>query len=48
VLKVVDEGTMPPGAWPRLTEEQRLTLHNWQDAIRTGQACYPCDEGCTN
>jgi len=29
---------MPPGAWPRLTEEEKLTLLRW---IQNG-ACAPC------
>lgn len=34
----IDEGSMPPGAWPRLDERERLTLRRW---ISQG-ACSPC------
>lgn len=34
----VDEGSMPPGAWPRLTETERLVLRRW---VANG-ACSPC------
>jgi len=44
LLKVVDENTMPPGAWPRLTSEEKQILHNWADA----GMCGPCNEDCGN
>lgn len=37
VLKVAYEESMPPGAWPRLTEAERQILYNW--AVETGGTC---------
>jgi uncharacterized membrane protein len=34
----VDHERMPPGAWPRLTEEEKLLIRTW---IEQG-ACSPC------
>ena len=34
----IEEGSMPPGAWPRLDERERLILSRW---IEQG-ACSPC------
>jgi len=31
--------TMPPGAWPRLTEEEKLVITRWA----AGGACSPCN-----
>jgi len=38
----VDGNSMPPGALPRLTEREKLTLKRW---IAQG-ACSPCTQGC--
>jgi uncharacterized membrane protein len=27
----IDNNTMPPGAWPRLSSEERLTIRRWID-----------------
>lgn len=29
VVQVVDKNRMPPGAWPRLTSEEKLLLSRW-------------------
>ncbi|MDH3196611.1 MAG: hypothetical protein OEO21_00055 [Candidatus Krumholzibacteria bacterium] len=29
ILSSVERNTMPPGAWPRLTSEERLVLQRW-------------------
>lgn len=42
-VRVLLEDTMPPGAWPRLTEAQKLTISNW---LSDG-ACAPCNP-CEN
>jgi len=34
----VENERMPPGAWPRLTEEEKLVIRQWVDA----GACSPC------
>ncbi|HET9887835.1 MAG TPA: hypothetical protein VFR10_10000 [bacterium] len=34
----IEEGSMPPGAWPRLDERERLIISRW---IEQG-ACSPC------
>jgi uncharacterized membrane protein len=34
----VDGGSMPPGAWPRLDERERLIIRRWIDQ----GACAPC------
>jgi mono/diheme cytochrome c family protein len=39
---VLDEGSMPPGAWPRLTEREKLVIRRW---ITEG-ACSPCTSPC--
>ena len=39
---VLQSGSMPPGAWPRLSEEEKLTLQRWLDQ----GACSPCSSGC--
>jgi mono/diheme cytochrome c family protein len=39
---VLDEGSMPPGAWPRLTEREKLVIRRW---IAEG-ACSPCTSPC--
>lgn len=33
---------MPPGAWPRLSEEDKLTITRWFD----NGACAPCQDPC--
>lgn len=38
IQTAIDEGSMPPGAWPRLNERERLILVRW---IEQG-ACSPC------
>jgi hypothetical protein len=38
VRTVLQGGSMPPGAWPRLSEEDKLTLQRWLDQ----GACSPC------
>ena len=35
---VFEEGSMPPGAWPRLDERQKLIIRRW---IRDGAPCAP-------
>lgn len=35
----VDGGSMPPGAWPRLDERERLLIRRWIDQ----GACAPCN-----
>ena len=39
---VLDEGSMPPGAWPRLSEREKLVIQRW---IAQG-ACSPCTSPC--
>jgi uncharacterized membrane protein len=29
--EVFEKNTMPPGAWPRLTSEEKLTIERWID-----------------
>jgi len=43
VLRVVREDTMPPGAWPRLTEAEKQILFNW---LLESEGCSPCTEPC--
>jgi uncharacterized membrane protein len=38
ISEVFRNNTMPPGAWPRLTSKERLTIERW---MATGQAA--CD-----
>lgn len=35
---IIEEGTMPPGAWPRLSEPEKLLVQRWIDQ----GACSPC------
>jgi mono/diheme cytochrome c family protein len=35
---VLGKGSMPPGAWPRLDEREKLLLKRWMDE----GACSPC------
>jgi hypothetical protein len=35
-------GSMPPGAWPRLTEREKLLIERWIDQ----GACSPCTSPC--
>jgi uncharacterized membrane protein len=37
--EAVEEGSMPPGAWPRLTEREKLIIKRW---IENG-VCAPCN-----
>jgi uncharacterized membrane protein len=39
ILSAVERNTMPPGAWPRLTSEERLALQRW---IQNGAEA-PCN-----
>ena len=40
ILKTaVSEGSMPPGAWPRLPQNERLLIVRW---VEQG-ACAPCN-----
>lgn len=39
IMEQVDANLMPPGAWPRLTSEEKLTIRRWID---TG-APAPCN-----
>jgi uncharacterized membrane protein len=39
---VLEAGSMPPGAWPRITERDKLLLQRWIDA----GACSPCTAAC--
>jgi uncharacterized membrane protein len=36
---IFDNNDMPPGAWPRLTSEERLILQRWYDQGRDA----PCN-----
>ena len=29
IVQDVDDNTMPPGVWPRLTSEEKLTIRRW-------------------
>ena len=31
IWQTIEANTMPPGAWPRLTSEERLTIRRWID-----------------
>ena len=35
-------GSMPPGAWPRLTEREKLLIERWMEQ----GACSPCTSPC--
>jgi uncharacterized membrane protein len=37
--EVLESGSMPPGAWPRLSEREKLILKRWID----DGACAPCN-----
>lgn len=39
---VLEGGSMPPGAWPRIAERDKLLLQRW---IEDG-ACSPCTAAC--
>jgi uncharacterized membrane protein len=39
---VLERGSMPPGAWPRLSEAEKLLLQRWLDQ----GACAPCGTPC--
>lgn len=36
VEEIFDKNSMPPGAWPRLTSKERLTIERWIDG---GASC---------
>jgi hypothetical protein len=39
---VLESGSMPPGAWPRLDERQKLLLERWLEQGACAP-CAPCD-----
>jgi len=39
---VLQTGSMPPGAWPRLSSEEKLLIERWLDQ----GACAPCATPC--
>ncbi len=39
---VLQSGSMPPGAWPRLSSEEKLLMERWLDQ----GACAPCSAPC--
>ena len=39
---VLERGSMPPGAWPRLSEAEKLLIQRWLDQ----GACAPCGSPC--
>jgi len=39
---VLQSGSMPPGAWPRLSSEEKLLIERWLDQ----GACAPCATPC--
>lgn len=39
---VLQNGSMPPGAWPRIAERDKLLLQRWLD----DGACSPCSGPC--
>jgi hypothetical protein len=39
---VLQDGSMPPGAWPRITDRDKLLLQRWLD----DGACSPCSGPC--
>jgi mono/diheme cytochrome c family protein len=43
ILRVTSEETMPPGAWPRLSEREKLLLRNW---VFNSGFCSPCTFDC--
>ena len=40
--RTIEAGTMPTGAWPRLSEPEKLLIRRWMDQGR----CSPCGGTC--
>jgi mono/diheme cytochrome c family protein len=43
IEQIFDKNEMPPGAWPRLTSEEKLVIERWVEQWEDGGRVSPCN-----